>query len=314
MNPIHNPVELRHLRTLVVLREAGSLVAAAERLHLTQSALSHQLKALEHQLGLPLFTRNSRPLVFTEAGQRLLTLADELLPRVRAAHQALERLASGNAGRLYLALECHACFDWLMPTLDRYQADHPQIEVDLTLSFPDATLSALARGDIDLAITADPQLRRDVTYRPLFRYENVLVISPRHRLAAVAHVRPQDLRDEMLVTYPVAAEYLDIWSRFLTPAGVAPAEWRRTELTPMLLQLVASGRGVAALPRWAVAEELDRGYLLARPLGPQGLQATLHAAMRSGEAGLPHLAAFVEQARETCLARLADVHPVQEGD
>lgn len=312
MNLAHNPIELRHLRTLAVLREAGSLVAAAERLHLTQSALSHQLKALEHQLGLPLFTRNSRPLAFSEAGLRLLALADELLPRVRAAHQALERLASGSVGRLYLALECHACFDWLMPALDRYQADHPRIEVDLTLSFPGDTLPALTRGDIDLVITADPQARRDVAYRPLFRYESVLVMSPRHRLAARDHVRPEDLRGETLVTYPVEPEHLDVWSRFLAPAGVVPAEWRRTELTPMLLQLVASGRGVAALPRWAVTDELGRGYLLARPLGPQGLHATLYAAMRAGEAGLPHLAAFVARAQDTCLAQLADVHAVDE--
>lgn len=96
--------ELRHLRTLVALREADSLVEAASRLHLTQSALSHQLKDLEQRLETSLFTRKTKPIQFSSAGLRLLRLADNLLPQVRQAERDLKRLSGGQAGRLHLAI------------------------------------------------------------------------------------------------------------------------------------------------------------------------------------------------------------------
>ena len=124
-------LELRHLNTLLAIREAGSLVEAAERLHVTQSALSHQLKDLEHRLGVALIVRRTRPIRFTPAGQRVLELARQVLPRVRRTETELRRLAAGRSGRLHIAIECHSCFQWLMPALDRFREGWPEVELDL---------------------------------------------------------------------------------------------------------------------------------------------------------------------------------------
>ena len=150
-------LEIRHLKTLHALREADSLVEAAERLHLTQSALSHQFKELEERLGLPLFVRKTKPLRFTSAGLRLLQLADATLPLLRGAERDLARLAGGTAGRLHMAIECHSCFQWLMPTIDQFRDAWPEVELDLASGFSFAPLPALARGDLDLVVTSDPQ-------------------------------------------------------------------------------------------------------------------------------------------------------------
>ncbi|HWR80754.1 MAG TPA: transcriptional regulator MetR, partial [Pseudomonas sp.] len=101
-------LEIRHLKTLHALRESESLVEAAERLHLTQSALSHQFKELEDKLGMQLFVRKTKPVRFTSAGLRLLQLADSLLPQLRSAERDLARLSGGTAGRLHMAIECHS--------------------------------------------------------------------------------------------------------------------------------------------------------------------------------------------------------------
>ena len=179
-------IELRHLKTLSALRDAGSLVEAAERVHLTQSALSHQIKDLEDRLDCSLFIRKTKPICFTSAGQRLLVLADEMLPMIRNAERDIARLAGGEAGRLNLCIECHSCFDWLMPTIDHFRQHWPEVELDLSSGFSFLPLPALARGDLDLVITSDPEPRTGICYIPLFTYESCLAISKQHRLMARA--------------------------------------------------------------------------------------------------------------------------------
>src|SRR5690554_7452335 len=213
-------LELRHLRTLIALRDAGSLVEAAERVHLTQSALSHQIKDLEERLGNPLFVRKTRPVEFTRAGQRLLTLAEQVLPLVRMAERDLARLAGNEQDRLHMAIECHSCFQWLMPTIDHFRDHWPEVEIDIPGGHHFDPLPALAREQLDLVITADPQPLPGIHYEPLFRYEGLLAVARQHRLAGRAFVTPEALAEETLITYPVEHSRLDVFTQFLEPAGV----------------------------------------------------------------------------------------------
>ena len=186
-------IELRHLRTLVALRDTGSLVEAADRVFLTQSALSHQIKELEARIGCALFIRKTRPVRFTSAGNRLLRLADEILPRVHSTELDLQRLAGGESGRIFMAIECHSCFEWLLPAIDVYRDAWPDVELDISSGFHFAPLPALGRGDLDLVITADPVDESGIHYFPLFSYEAQLAIAKDHALVAREWVEPRDL-------------------------------------------------------------------------------------------------------------------------
>ena len=300
-------LELRHLRTLATLREADSLVEASERLHLTQSALSHQLKDLEQRLGTSLFVRKTRPVQFTSAGIRLLRLADNLLPQVRQAERDLQRLAGGHAGRLHMAIECHSCFQWLMPTIDQFRNVWPEVEVDFASGHFFDPLPALARGELDLVITSDPQEINGLSYVPLFTYEAMLAISNQHPLGSRAFIEPSDLVAETLICYPVERDRLDIFNRFLEPAGVEPAGIRNAELTIMMMQLVASGRGVCCLPNWAITEYLQRGYVSAKRLGRDGLFGTLYAAVREDMLEMSYMQDFLLTAKDISFATLEGV-------
>lgn len=302
-------LELRHLRTLVALRDAGSLVEAAERVHLTQSALSHQIKDLEERLGNPLFVRKTRPVEFTRAGQRLLTLAEQVLPLVRMAERDLARLAGNEQGRLHMAIECHSCFQWLMPTIDHFRDHWPEVEIDIPGGHHFDPLPALAREQLDLVITADPQPLPGIHYEPLFRYEGLLAVARQHRLAGKAFVTPEALAEETLITYPVEHSRLDVFTQFLEPAGVRPRELRTAELTIMMMQLVASGRGVCALPNWALTEYLERDYVKAVALGDRGMWSTLFAAIREETRQAPWMEDFLRTARETSFAVLEGIKP-----
>ncbi|HEY9279295.1 MAG TPA: LysR substrate-binding domain-containing protein, partial [Eoetvoesiella sp.] len=183
-------LEVRHLETLTAIREAGSLQDAAERLHVTQSALSHQLRDLEVRLKTPLLNRRTRPARLTTAGLRILALADEVLPRIKSTERELQRLAAGRTGRLHLAIECHSCFQWLMPSLDAFRHDWPDVALDLSAAFSFAPLPALVRGDLDVVITSDPQQLEAVQYLPLFRYELVLAVASSNPLAQYKYIEP----------------------------------------------------------------------------------------------------------------------------
>ena len=301
-------LELRHLATLQAIDEAGSLVEAAERLHVTQSALSHQLKDLEHRLGVALIVRRTRPIRFTTAGGRVLALARQVLPQVRRTETELRRLAAGQSGRLHIAIECHSCFQWLMPALDRFREAWPEVELDLSAAFSFTPQAALVRGDLDMVITSDPVDNDAVRYLPLFRYELVLAVARQSALAGARAVAPRALADETLITYPVEHERLDVFTAFLDPAGVAPAALRTAELTPMMVQLVAAGRGVAALPNWALTEYLDLDLVRAVRLGEgEGVWRTLYAAVRDGDEQVPFIQEFMDTARALCFSNLSGI-------
>ncbi|WP_322527859.1 LysR family transcriptional regulator [Salinicola sp. LHM] len=307
-------LELRHLRTLIALRDTGSLVEAAERVHLTQSALSHQIKDLESRLGMPLFARKTRPVSFTRAGERLLTLAEQVLPQLRLAECDLARLAGHEQGRLHMAIECHSCFQWLMPTIDHFRDHWPEVEVDIPSGQNFDLLPGLTREALDLVITDNPEPLPGVHYAPLFRYEGLLAVSKQHALATRSWVEPSDLATETLIVYPVEHARLDVFTQFLDPAGVRPQEIRSAELTVMMMQLVASGRGVCALPNWALTEYLERDYVKALPLGKDGVWSTLYAAVREDNLELPWMEDFIRTARDTSFAVLSGVKPAGTPD
>jgi len=301
-------IDLRHLRTLHALRETDSMPEAAERLHLTQSALSHQFRELENRVGMPVFERKSKPVRFTTAGLKLLQLADQVLPLIRTTERNLSKLANGTADRLHIAIECHSCYQWLMPSLDEFRSAWPEVELDLASGLAFAPLPALQRGDLDLVVTSDPLPLPGITYVPLFGYEAMLAIDKHHALRDKPYVKPADIASQTLITYPIERNRLDIFTGFLDPADIEPAQIRTAEMTVMMMQLVASGRGVCCLPNWAVHEYTARGYVLARRLGEKGLQATLYAAVRSDMLEVPFMSDFLLTAKDISFATLEGVN------
>ncbi|MBU5616851.1 LysR family transcriptional regulator [Psychrobacter sp. TAE2020] len=284
-------LELRHLNTLTALRAHGSLAAAADELHVTASAVSHQLKELENYYDISLVNRRTRPLTFTPAGKTVLALADSIMPQVSRTKANLKRLAHGQAGRLRLASECHSCFDWLMPILNRYRREWSDVELDFATGFEPEPHHLLMEGDIDLLITTSNLPIEGLSYQPLFEYESRLVLSPLHDLAEQDFIRPEDLTAETLIAYPVEVKRLDIIANFMTPAQVNFKNIRTTELTAMLIQLVASERGVAALPDWVVAEYEKKGWVVSRPLG-NGVYCQLYAATRDSSQDTAYMQGF----------------------
>jgi LysR family transcriptional regulator for metE and metH len=285
---------------LVVVREVtrlGSLTAAASVLGLTQSALSHSIKKLETQLGAAIWRREGRNLRLTQAGEYVLSVANEVLPRVEHAEERLRQFAAGERGTLRIGMECHPCYRWLLNVVAPFLAAWPHVEVDVKQKVQFGGIDALSAYEVDLLVTPDPVFKPELHLEPVFDYEQVLAVGPAHPLARSSHIEPQQLRDEALITYPVSTERLDVYTQFLLPAGVTPQSQKTVENTDIMLQLVASGRGVAALPRWLVEESSAQLGLVAVRLGQSGIFKQICLGIRAADAGIAYIAAFIELAR-----------------
>jgi LysR family transcriptional regulator for metE and metH len=290
-------IEFRHLRTIKAIHEEGGLARAAERLHITQSALSHQIKGLEDQAGVELFVRRSRPMRLSSAGLKLLRLAEDVLPRLAALEEEFEGLRSGKSGRLHIAIECHACFDWLLPVLEAFRQSWPDVDVDIRPGLQFEALPALLREEVDLVVSSDPESLSGVDFSPLFDYEPVFVCAADHPLAAKPFIEAEDFADQTLITYPVDRARLDVFSQVLFPAGVEPKSIRQVELSAVILLLVASGRGVSVLPDWVVRDVGRDSSIVTRPLTEDGVTRRLFAATRVEDTAKPFIAQMLRLCR-----------------
>jgi LysR family transcriptional regulator, regulator for metE and metH len=290
-------LERIHLTIIREVDRQGSLTAAADVLCLTQSALSHTIKKIEQQLGTAVWKREGRNLRLTQAGQYLLGLSNRLLPQLEHAERLMRQYAEGQRGALRIGMECHPCYQWLLKVVSPYLIAWPDVDVDVKQKFQFGGIGALFGYDIDILVTPDPLYKPGLRFEPVFDYEQVLVVGRRHHLAGQAHILPKQLSDEILITYPVEIERLDIYNQFLLPAGCMPRQRKIIETTDIMLQMVESGRGVAALPGWLVAEYAAHMAIVPVRLGRHGIAKQIFLGTRETDADIDYLKAFVELAR-----------------
>ena len=286
-----------HLSIIHEVEKQGSLTAAARVLHVTQPALSHSMKKLEQQLGTDIWLREGRSLRLTQAGQYLLAVANRVLPQLKLAEERLQQFAQGERGSLHIGMECHPCYQWLLKIVSPYLTTWPDVDVDVKQKFQFGGIGALFGYEIDLLVTPDPLDKPGLVFEPVFDFEQVLVVASNHKLAKEDYVKPKQLTNEVLVSYPVPPERLDIYSMFLTPAGIIPKRHKPIETTDIMLQMVASGRGVAALPRWLVLEYADKMDVVPVRLGKHGIAKQIFLGVREADVEIDYLRAFIEQAK-----------------
>ncbi|KFZ37363.1 LysR family transcriptional regulator [Shewanella mangrovi] len=272
-------IELRHLRTVLALKQTGSLAAAASKCFVTQSALSHQLKELESRIEAKVFVRKSKPLAFTEEGLKLVDLAEDILPKVSATEQQLKAASNDEHAPLRIGIDCHSCYRWLMPVMAQFKQQFPDERLDLLSRYSFDALDALEQGELDLVLTSDPIANHSLHFEHLSEFEVKLVVGKDTALAKCDYVTPTQLAGEAIISYPVPLSRLDLVQYFLAPAGVAPGPQKTCDLTNMLLQRIACGEGVASLPNWSLTEAQGLSLTTVR-LGENGLFRPLYAAIR----------------------------------
>jgi LysR family transcriptional regulator for metE and metH len=286
-------LDVRHLQLVQAIADEGSVTRAGLRLHLTQSALSHQLRDAEARLGVRLFDRIGRRLVLSPAGERLLSSARSVLQELDRAEEEIRRGAARPRCVIRLTTQCTTVYHWLPSRLRRFQRTHPDVDVEVVAGATDDPIPALLTGAIDLAIVHRPVRDPRLRLRPLFRDEMVVVMKPGHRLCRAPFVAAADLAPEHLILYSIPRESNLVFREVLIPAGVSPKRVTHIQLTEAIVELVKAGLGLSVLARWSVAPQVERGELVARSLTRGGRYRHWSAAYRGRQAPA-HLLAFVE--------------------
>ncbi|CAH9050021.1 HTH-type transcriptional regulator MetR [Pseudoalteromonas holothuriae] len=292
-------LERIHLEILTAIKQHGTLTKAADSLHLSQSALSHSIKKLEGQVGTNIWEKEGRNLRLTAAGERIQTLANRVLPQFLHTELLLSQIAKGEMGSLRIGMECHPCYQWLLRVIQPYLEQWPEIDMDVKQEFQFGALGALLSFEIDVLITPDPLYKPKIDYIPVFNYEHRLVVCASHKLAEHDFVLPNQLSDEVLFSYPVEPLRLDIFSQFLNPAKCSVKKHKIIETTEIMLQMVAAGRGVCALPGWLVDEHSKTMPIKSLRFGEKGISKQIFVGIRKDEQQIDYLSDFITQAKKT---------------
>ncbi len=292
-------LERNHLEILTAIKEHGTLTKAADSLHLSQSALSHSIKKLESQVATPIWQKDGRNLRLTAAGERIQTLANRVLPQFLHTELLLNQIAKGEMGSLRIGMECHPCYQWLLRVIQPYLERWPDIDMDVKQEFQFGALGALLSYEIDVLITPDPLFKPKIDYIPVFDYEHRLVVSASHKLANQDFVLPEQLSEEVLFSYPVEPLRLDIFSQFLNPAKCSVKKHKNIETTEIMLQMVAAGRGVCALPGWLVDQYSKSMPIKSIRFGEKGIGKQIFVGIRKDEQQIDYLSDFITQAKNT---------------
>jgi LysR family transcriptional regulator for metE and metH len=279
MSGDNRPVELeiRHFKLVEAIAEEGTMTRAASRLHISQSALSHQLTGLESGLEVSLFRRVPRGMHLTDAGEKLLVTARSVLRDVREVQAQFDARSIGEKGLLRISTECYTCYHWLPARLKSFHTEWPQVEVRIDVESTRRPLEALLAGRLDLAIVSARPRKSGFASHALFDDELVVIVSPQHRLSARPWIRAADFAGERLITYSVDEADLSLFTEVLNPARVRPAQVTRVELTEAIIEMVKANLGIAVLARWAVFRHLNPATLKALPLTARGFHRTWHA-------------------------------------
>jgi LysR family transcriptional regulator for metE and metH len=290
-------MELIHFRILLALKRRGTLNAASESLHLTQSALSHQMKNLEQRLGIVLWRKQGRTLVLTQAGNYLSDVAESVIATVDSAEQHLNLLAAGKTGKLIIGIDCHACYEWFRTILQPYLQAWPDLAIEVTSRYRFNSFEAIQQYKLDAVLTSDPVFNGVLHYQPLFDFELVLIVARQHRLAGSQFIEPSELQQETILTYPVERERLDMFRKVLQPAGIEPLAHVTVEETDIMLQLAASQRGVCLLPEWLLADKAKNPDVVSLRFKDLPLTKTMYLATRHEDVQLEYIQWLIEHAQ-----------------
>jgi len=284
-------LEIRHLKLLTAVAEEESVTAAGRRLHLTQSALSHQLRDAEGKLGTPLFLRLGKRMALTAAGKKLLEAARRILKDLKEAETHVLGLNGDSNGVIRISTECYTCYHWLPPLLASFHSHFPKVEVSIDMAATHHPAEELLAGNLDVAVMYCPPEHKNLQLSPLCEDELLVVMSPKHPLAARRRIEPQDLAGETLLIYPPREEST-LLMKVLGPAGVVPGRIMEIPLTEAIVEMAAAGAGIAFMACWAVSPHLESKKLVGRSLGV-GFRRNWYAVTLRNQRKAPYMTEFL---------------------
>ncbi|WP_046246296.1 LysR family transcriptional regulator [Hymenobacter terrenus] len=271
-------MEIRHLRLVRAIVEEGSMARAIDKLHLTPSALSHQLKEAELQLGAPIFYRINKKMVLTPVGEKVLDAAHTILAEWSRAEAEIKELIGGEKGVISLSTECYTSYHWLPGVMKRFARDFPYVQICIDFEATTNPIPRLLSGCVDVVVTNTLVVDPNIEFIDLFSDELLVLVPVEHAWASRPYVVAEDFADETLIIYSRPLSSVVVYEQLFGPAGVEPGAVSIVPLTEASVELVKAGLGVKVMPSWAAKHYLHSGQIKAVRVGAEGLFLQYYAA------------------------------------
>jgi LysR family transcriptional regulator for metE and metH len=276
-------MEIRHLRLIKAIVEEGSITKAIDKLYLTQSALSHQLKEAEYQLGTKIFLRENKKLILTKAGEKLYKVANEVLEKLSDTEKEIKQMIFGEIGEIKISTECYSSYHWLPSVLKQFRILYPKIEVKIVMEATHLPLQKLLSGVLDIAIVSDTIKDENIKYLELFQDEMVMVVSENHTWANKKYVVAEDFVNEHLLIHSLPLETVTIHQFLLGPANITPKKITPLPLTEASIEMIKADMGIMAMAKWALQPYLKGNQIRAVKIGRNGLKRKHYIAIMNNK-------------------------------
>jgi len=287
-------MEIRHLRLIKAIVEEGSITKAIDKLHLTQSALSHQLKEAEYQLGTKIFLRQNKKLILTKAGEKLYNTANEILDKLSGTEREIKQMIFGEMGEIRISTECYSGYHWLPSVLKEFQMLYPNIELKIVMEATHYPLQKLLANSLDIAITSDPVKDNKIKYLQLFQDEMVMVVSRTHPWGDKKFVVAEDFVNEHLLIHSFPLETVTVHQFLLAPANISPKKITALPLTEASIEMVKANMGVMSMAKWALQPYLKNNDIKAVKIGKNGLKRKHYVAVMNNKTYPDYFNHFIE--------------------
>lgn len=265
-------MEIRLLKMFCAIADDGSIAAAAARLHLTPSALSHGIKGLETELGTRLFERAGRKLLLNQAGEQLLDQIRPLLDRLENAKESLKKLGKWGQTRLRVGAADSACQHILPRVIRELKKAHPQTELQVESGDMSLLVNLIHHNKVDLALGVASDHDKGLDTFRVFEDELMFVFAPSHRWAAERSMARDELRTQPFILYQRSSSTSKVVDDYFRKLDIVPSTVMEIANIEAIKELVKLDLGVSVLAPWVAEEELNRGTLKMRPLGAQPLR------------------------------------------
>ena len=266
------PLDSRQLRAFSILARTGSFTATARELHLSQSAISHAMKALEQEIGCRLLDRMGKTVVLTQAGEQLLVHVEKVLQEMAAARAELGRLGKWGSSRLRIGASTTACQHVLPAVLREFKKSFPQCAISIEPGDTPDMIDALRQHRIDLAVNLEPRREESLEFRPLFTDELVFITSPLHPWALAGKVTRDEIPRQHYILYGKGSYTFQMIEQYFRQEQIVLHSLLDLGNMEAIKELVKLGLGISILAPWTARKELGEKSLVALPLGRRKLK------------------------------------------
>ncbi len=291
-------MELKYFRLIKTIAEEGNIANSSEKLFLTQSALSHQLRELEERLGFKVFQRSRNNWQLTNEGKELHKLAKELFEKIDAGFSNIKQIKEGSKGTIRLSAECQSFFHGLPAFVQKMALLYPEIEIDLALDGSQQTISQVLSNQVDVAIVTTEPATDSLFKMKVLEDEIFVIMHNEHRFSDREYLDVSHFADLNLIINSFPLESVSVYEHFLKPNKIIPRKVTAIPFTEVSLEMVNANMGVVCLPKWSLKSYNLPDELVFKRIGKNGLKRRHYLVVKEENRNKPHIEAFLSNFQE----------------